>query len=189
MKIFRISQRTNIDYDLDELTEEAKRYDSPEDFASAYSVKHNLKGYGIPINNDGTVTLYHASSPERIQKIKEEGFLKGGATATGGMTGLQLKPSAFLGWQKDWVNNTWGNGESFIEIKVPYQYIRQPAQNDKEVYFEGGLSRVDEKNNVWEPLQKPRDTFYSRIPSYNFDFVNSKNTLKAIWEKANSENF
>jgi hypothetical protein len=178
MKIFKIANKIN------ELMEEALKYDNPSDFSSAFSVKQNLIENKIPINEDGTVTLYHSSQPEIIEKIKEEGYIKGGSTATGGMTGLALKPSAFFGWDKNWVTKTWGRGGSnFIEIKVPYQYIRQPSQNKLEIYFEGGLKRVDDTNNIWEPIQKPRDTFYSRIPSVNFDFLNEE-SLEMIWEKA-----
>ncbi|GAG62407.1 unnamed protein product, partial [marine sediment metagenome] len=118
MKIYRISQ----DGQLSELMEEARRYDSPEDFASAYSVKQNLSNYDVPINEDGTVTLYHTTSPEIITKIKEEGVFQGSNAPTGGMTGLALDPSAFFGWDKEWVGNTWGSVDNIIEIKVPHQY-------------------------------------------------------------------
>ena len=38
MKIYRIAQNQ----ELSELMEEARKYDNPEDFSSAYSVKQNL---------------------------------------------------------------------------------------------------------------------------------------------------
>ena len=179
MKIYRIAQE-EVDW-----SEEALKYDNSEDFSSAYSVKKNLIDYGIPINDNGTVTLYHSTSPEIAQKIKEEGIITGGSTATGGMTGLALEPSAFFGWNQDWVKGTWGKGTSgLVVINVPYQYIRQPAQNQDEVYFEGGLKRVDDVNNIWEPIVRPRDTFYSRLPSIKYDVLNQENTLRGIWEKA-----
>ncbi len=183
MKIYRIAQISN----LDELIEKAKRYETPEDFANAYSVEQNLNEYGIPINSDGTVTLYHATSPDIIQKINEEGFIKGGSTATGGMTGLALQPSAFFGWDKDWVKRIWGRSGEILEIKVPHQYIRQPAQNPYEIYFEGGLRRVDSSNNIWEPVQKPRDTFYNRLPAKDFNFLNDETNLVKIWEIAHED--
>ncbi|GAG62390.1 unnamed protein product, partial [marine sediment metagenome] len=111
----------------------------------------------------------------------------GSNAPTGGMTGLALDPSAFFGWDKEWVGNTWGSVDNIIEIKVPHQYIRQPAMNDKEIYFEGGLKRVDEANNIWEPIVKPRDTFYNRLPATKYDFKNDTNTLKNIWERANED--
>jgi hypothetical protein len=181
VKIYRIAN------EIDELMEEALKYDSVEEFSSAYSVKHNILEYGIPINEDGTVTLYHSTTPSIAENIIESGIIKGGSTATGGMTGLALKPSAFFGWNKDWVVNTWGKGKSgLVEINVPYYYIRQPAQNNQEIYFEGGLQRIDDINNIWEPVIKPRDTFYSRIPSENYNWNNLENQLKDIWEKAHN---
>ena len=176
MRIFRIAQ---IDNDLIEM---AKKYSTAEEFSNAYSVLQNLAEYNIPINGDDTVTLYHATSPEIINKIQREGFIKGGARATGGMTGLALEPSAFFGWNRDWVQEVWGRGDGIIEIQVPYHYIRQPAQNQQEIYFEGGLKRVN--GNVWEPIQTPRDTFYNRLPSRNYDFKNEPYTLEYIWNKA-----
>ena len=183
MRIYRIVQ-TNID-----LSEEALEYDNPDDFASAYSVRSNLKDYNIPINDNGTVTLYHSTSPNIAQKIEEEGIINGGSTATGGMTGLALEPSAFFGWNQDWVTNTWGKGNrGIVVVNVPYQYIRQPAKNQDEVYFEGGLKRVDKVNNIWEPIIKPRDTFYNRLPAKDYDFLNQEKTLRNIWEKAHRDN-
>jgi hypothetical protein len=172
---------------LDDLMQEALRFDNPEDFSRAYSVKHNLTENNININSDGTVTLYHSTSPEIAEKIMSDGYIKGGSTATGGMTGLALKPSAFFGWDRDWVERTWGRSKAgLVTVNVPYWYIRQPAQNEKEVYFEEGLKRVDDDKNIWEPVVKPRDTFYSRVPSKDYDFQNEE-TLEKIWEMAHKE--
>jgi len=157
MKIYRIAQISN----LEELIEKAKIYETPEDFANAYSVEQNLKEYDIPINSDSTVTLYHATSPEIIEKINKEGIIKGGSTATGGMTGLALQPSAFFGWNKNWVKEIWGRRNEILEIKVPYH-----------------------SNNIWEPIQKPRDTFYNRLPAKDFNFLNNESNLEKIWEMA-----
>ena len=171
---------------VNDLMREALKFDNPEDFLRAYSVKKNLEKNNVNINSDETVTLYHSTSPEIANKIMSDGYIKGGSTATGGMTGLALKPSAFFGWNKDWVQNTWGRN-GLVEIKVPYWYIRQPAQNAQEIYFEGGLRQIDRENNIWEPIIKPRDTFYSRIPSVDYDFKNEKKTLSKIWELAHKE--
>lgn len=181
MNWYRISQVSK----LDDLMQQALNFDNAEDFSRAYSVKYYLTENDVDINSDGTVTLYHVTSPEIAEKIMSEGYMKGGSTATGGMTGLALKPSAFLGWNRDWVEGTWGRSkEGLITVKVPYWYIRQPAQNKQEVYFEEGLKRVDDAKNIWEPIVKPRDTFYSRVPSKDYDFENEEETLEKVWEMA-----
>ena len=123
MKIYRISQISQEDFPIIdvELLDMAKKFSSLEEFKSAYSVLQNLLENNIPVNSDETVTLYHATSPDRLQQINEDGVIRGGSTATGGMTGLQLEPSAFFGWNKEWVKDVWGRGaESVLEIRVPY---------------------------------------------------------------------
>jgi len=179
-KIYKMAKILNIK----DLMQEALKFDSAEDFSRAYSVKQNLIENGININQDGTVTLYHATLPKIAEKIKSEGYIRGGSTATGGMTGLALEPSAFFGWNRDWVKDAWGRSRDVIEINVPYWYIRQPAKNDQEIYFEGGLKRVDDSRNIWEPIKTPRDTFYSILPSLDYNFENEEETLEKIWEKA-----
>jgi hypothetical protein len=183
MRIYRIAKVSN----LEALMQDALRFDNAEDFSGSYSVKQNLLENGININADDTVTLYHSTLPELADKIKAEGYIRGGSTATGGMTGLALEPSAFFGWNRDWVEGTWGRGKSgLVEINVPYWYIRQPAKNNQEIYFEGGLKRVDDGRNIWEPINKPRDTFYSRLPSLYYNFENESDTLEKIWERAHA---
>jgi len=162
----------------DPLTKEARKYKSADEFVKAQIVKRKLLKKNITINKDNTVTLYHASSPENIKNIIKTGTLRGGGTATGGMTGLKLEPSAFLGLDKKWVKDTWGRSGDVIEIKVPFKDIRQPALNDFEVYFEGGLKRGD--NGIWTPTKKPRDTFYNKLA----DDRKTKSQLTDIYNKA-----
>lgn len=145
----------------DPLIQEAKKYKSAEDRIVGEAIKKHLEGNGVKVNPDNTVTLYHATSPENIAKINKEGIIKGGSTATSGMTGLDLKPSAFFGTDLKWTKDTWGKSGKIIEVKVPVEDIRQPAQNTKEVYFEGGLKK--DKDGIWRPILKPRSTFYDRM--------------------------
>jgi hypothetical protein len=159
-------------------------FKTADEFKSAFSVREMLKKNNITINADDTVTLYHASTPDRIASMKKEGVVKGGTTAAGGMTGLDLKPSAFFGADKKWVSETWGGGGDMVEIKVPFHYLRQPAQNTKEVYFEGGLKLVDKDKNIWKPTTPPRDTFYNRIPATTYDHTNPDSKLTDTWNKA-----
>jgi hypothetical protein len=174
--------------EIDSLIEEAKKYKTAEEFVSSYSIKKNLERHNISVNDDNTVTLYHATHPGVKEKILREGFIKGGTGAPGGMTGLSIKDAAFLGADKKWVSETWGGRSgNIVEVKVPVQYLRQPAQNEKEFYFEGGLKLVDKKNNVWEPAKPPRKTFYNEIDSLDYDFLNPDKKLTQIWEQAQKE--
>lgn len=122
---------------------------------------------GVKVNDDNTVTLWHTTTPDAAKKIQEDGFFKGGATATGGMSGLALEPSAFFGTDRAWVENTWGgsNGkDGVVEVRVPVQYLRHGAQNFKEIYFEGGLKK---EGDVWKPVRL-RSTFVDRIANKRF---------------------
>ena len=156
-----------IPKNLQPLAQEARKYKSAEDRVVGEAIKQHLMENGVKVNADNTVTLYHATSPEKLAKINSEGIIKGGSTATGGMTGLDLKPSAFFGTDKNWTKNTWGQGgQKIIEVKVPVEYIRQPAQNMKEVYFEGGLKKGSD--GIWRPITKPRSTFYDKRAIENY---------------------
>lgn len=154
-------KKSSIPKSLDPLAQEARKYKSAEDRIVGEAIKKHLESNGIKVNPDNTVTLYHATSPENIAKINKEGIIKGGSTATGGMTGLDLKPSAFFGTDMKWTKDTWGASGKVIEVKVPVQDIRQPSQNIKEVYFEGGLKKGSD--GIWRPLVKPRSTFYDKL--------------------------
>ena len=150
-----------------------------DEWVKGQAIKSKLETNGVKVNPDNTVTLYHATLPDRAVQIEKSGVLKPGGVATGGMTGLDLQPSAFLGTDKKWVADTWGQGGGkVIEIKVPVQDIRQPAQNFKEVYFEGGLKRGSD--GIWRPTQTPRSTFYDRLAER--DLVKTRSQLKAEWD-------
>jgi len=165
------------------LIEEAKKFDTAEEFIKKEAVRKQLIQDGTKINADDTVTLYHATTKEIVDKINNEGLIKGGATATGCMTGLDLKPSAFFGTEKQWVHDTWGGKlGNIVEVKVPLQHIRKPSQNKLEVYFEGGLKR---KGDKWEPVEKVRDTFYNKVAE---ELLIDKQQLTDIFNKAKSSN-
>ena len=159
--IKNIPIKGDVSKGLGSLAQEARKYKTAEDRIVGEAIKKHLESNGIKVNPDNTVTLYHATSPENIAKINKEGIIKGGSTATGGMTGLDLKPSAFFGTDMKWTKDTWGASGRVIEVKVPVQDIRQPSQNIKEVYFEGGLKKGSD--GIWRPLVKPRSTFYDKL--------------------------
>jgi len=190
MWIYRISNLSNCPLNIDELLSDARQHSSYEDFSDAFSVKKNLLECGkTSVNSDNTVTLYHVTTSEISNKILEEGLFKGRSSPTGGMTGLELGPSSFFGTDRDWVKNTWGSGRAaLLEIKVPVQYIRQPAQNCLEVYFEGGLKRSSGSSgssgsgDLWVPIDRPRDTFYNTLPVLDHDWEYPDCTLQQIWD-------
>lgn len=171
-----IKLESTISPELSSLAQEARKYKSAEDYINGEAIKAKLLDNGIKVNPDNTVFLYHATSPENIVKINSEGIIKGSGTATGGMTGLGLKPSAFLGTDKKWTQETWGQSGKVIEVKVPVQDIRQPAQNMKEVYFEGGLKRGPD--GIWRPIEKPRDTFYNKLAKR--DYIEEQKLIDAF---------
>ena len=146
---------------INPLIAEAKKYGSAEEFVKAQGVKAQLLEDGTKINPDGTVTLYHVTTPEIASKIKKEGLFRGAPAPVGGMTGVNIEKATFFGTDKKWVKDTWGSGrEAMIEVKVPAEYIRKGAQNKLEVYFEDGLKK---QGDVWVPTKPPQSTFYDRI--------------------------
>jgi hypothetical protein len=104
------------------------------------AIAQQVQKNGGQVDENGMVTLYHATTPDIANEINKTGTLKTGTGQTGGMTGKKIGDSAFLGLDKDTTTSTWGNG-GLVEIKVPAEYVRQPAKNLNEVYVEGGLVR------------------------------------------------
>lgn len=119
------------------------------------------KKLGADVDKNGFVTLYHATFPENIEKIKEEGFKGSNAPINAGSI-EQLKPRSFFGYNKEWVQNVWsGNGDrDIIEIKVPAEYLHIFKGNNNEIVVEGN---IENKNGVWIPDIKPTSTAYDRI--------------------------
>jgi hypothetical protein len=121
-----------------------------------------LTADGNIVNNDGTITLYHTTSPENAKKINEQEFFKPAPAAIGGgLGGQEYGDCVFFGTDKNWVKDNFRSAENdpILEVRVPVEYIRKGAQNKLEVYFEGGLKKV---GNIWVPAQPPQSTFYDR---------------------------
>lgn len=139
----------------------ARRRLTPKEEVENRAIIDYLKGQGVNVNDDGTVTLYHVTSRENAESIRKNGF-RGTNAPIGGMTGAGIGPRSFFGFSKEWVEQTWGSGGDYetLEIRVPAYYIRQGAKNEKEVYIEGNIR--DTGDNVWEPDVKPVSTFYDR---------------------------
>lgn len=119
------------------------------------------KKLGADVDKNGFVTLYHATFPENIEKIKEEGFKGSNAPINAGSI-EQLKPRSFFGYNKEWVQNVWSDNDDrdIIEIKVPAEYLHIFKGNNNEVVIEGN---IENKNGVWIPDIKPTSTAYDRI--------------------------
>lgn len=139
---------------------------SAEEQLMQNAIASHLRENGVTVNDDNTVTLYHTTPVENVQSIKENGF-RGTNAPVGGMTGEDLKPRSFFGFDRDWVETWGGDGYETLEIRVPAQYIRQGAQNKNEVYIEGNITHRG--NGIWEPDTMPTSTFYDRkaIKRYN----------------------
>lgn len=126
------------------------------------AIANKLKEKGAQVDNDGNVTLYHITTKENYDKINKDGYFKANDSPIGGMTGEEIGPRSFFSYDKDWVE-TWrqSNNSKIMEIKVPAEYIRQGAKNEKEIYIEGELKRRD--NGTWTTDKLPTSTFYDRM--------------------------
>lgn len=125
------------------------------------AIANKLKEKGAQVDNDGNVTLYHITTKENYDKINKDGYFKANDSPIGGMTGEEIGPRSFFSYDKDWVE-TWrqSNDSKIMEVKVPAEYIRQGAKNEKEIYIEGQLKRRD--NGTWTTDKMPTSTFYDR---------------------------
>lgn len=125
------------------------------------AIANKLKEKGAQVDNDGNVTLYHITTKENYDKINKDRYFKANDSPIGGMTGEEIGPRSFFSYDKDWVE-TWrqSNDSKIMEVKVPAEYIRQGAKNEKEIYIEGQLKRRD--NGTWTTDKMPTSTFYDR---------------------------
>ena len=161
------------------LQERLPNYNSIEEFYRDYSIIDNLTKNGATINPDGTVTLYHAGN---VQDILKDGKFKATTAAKGGMTGYNSK-SVFFGFDKEYVKKWSSNGTREItEIKVPFEYIKQAAQNKNEVYLDGDVVLADKEKNIWIPQDKIQDNFYTQLPA-----LKAKAKLNGLFKKFNKK--
>ena len=126
------------------------------------AIANKLKDKGANVDKDGNVTLYHITTQDNYNQINKDGYFKPNDSPIGGMTGEEVGPRSFFSYDKDWVE-TWRQSANskVIEIKVPAEYIRQGAKNEKEIYIEGILKRRD--NGIWTTDKLPTSTFYDRM--------------------------
>lgn len=123
---------------------------------------HNAKSeyfasLGARVDADGNVTLYHATSAEAARSIRKEGFTPNTDPINGGQI-EDVKPRSFFGYDKSWVQNTWGDG-TVMQIKVPAYYLHMAGTNTSEVFIEG---RVKKNGNIWTSNTTPSSLAWDR---------------------------
>ena len=141
------------------------------------AIANKLKDKGANVDKDGNVTLYHITTIDNYNQIKKDGYFKPNDSPIGGMTGEEIGPRSFFSYDKDWVE-TWRQSadSKVIEIKVPAEYIRQGAKNEKEIYIEGTLKRRD--NGIWTTDKLPTSTFYDRMAIKEYQKQKALNSNK-----------
>lgn len=126
------------------------------------AVAEYMKSLGAEVDDDGMVTLYHATDKANISSIKKNGFKPTDAPINGGTGGEELQKRVFFGYDKDWVSDTWSNGGNYeiMKVKIPAEYLHQAGQNTMEVFVEG-LIKMD-GDGIWTPDIKPTSTAWDR---------------------------
>lgn len=153
------------------LKDRLKNYDNIQEFYRDFSIITNLEKNGATINPDGTITLYHSGN---ISDILRDGKFIGTTAPKGGMTGYESK-SVFFSFDKSW-SQQWNHGgtSETIAINVPIEYVKQPAQNEKEVYIDGNVVLQDKDKNIWVSDTEIKDNFYTKLPAkFNKEMLNS----------------
>lgn len=127
------------------------------------AVAEYMENLGAKVDEQGNVTLYHATTSEIAKKIKENGFKPTDAPINGGTGGEEIQKRVFFGYDKSWVADTWANAGSYeiMTIKVPAEYLHQFGQNKSEVVIEGTIKPQD--NGIWLPDTLPTSTAWDRI--------------------------
>lgn len=153
------------------LKDRLKNYDNIQEFYRDFSIITNLEKNGATINPDGTITLYHSGN---VSDILRDGKFIGTTAPKGGMTGYESK-SVFFSFDKSW-SQQWNHGgtSETIAINVPIEYVKQPAQNEKEVYIDGNVVLQDKDKNIWVSDTEIKDNFYTKLPAkFNKEMLNS----------------
>jgi hypothetical protein len=140
-----------------EAPSEAKAKEPWEMTREDAAMKAYLEAKGIPVNDDGTVTLFHSS--QYAEKIEGDGLIK--ATTGKNTLGHKVEDAAWTTPHKKDLERWNGGGENgTVEVRVPVRFLRHTPNTD-EFYFEGGLKR--QPNGNWEPTKKPKDTFVNKL--------------------------
>ena len=127
------------------------------------AVSEVMKDLGAKVDEEGNVTLYHATAAENVELIKENGFKPTDAPINGGTGGETVKKRVFFAHNKEWCEETWANGGEYeiMTVKIPAEYLHQFGNNKSEVVVEGTIK--ENKNGVWVPDTEPTSTAWDRI--------------------------
>ena len=130
----------------------------------------HFRNIGAEVDQNGMVTLYHATSPQNAESIRENGFKPTSAPVNGAFVD-DLKDRVFFGHDKQWVADNWSSGGyEIMKVKIPAEYLHQAGRNTSEVFVEG---RIKKTGSAWVPDTKPTSTAWDRI-------------LVKRWKKRNS---
>ena len=134
------------------------------------AMKNFLKGKGVMVNTDDTVTLYHGTSKEVAGKIRKEGFIAPAASDT----------KAYFTTNKEYAMK-WGSGKGdvdIVEVKIPVESARYlPSKGVSEFIAEGGLKR---DGTIWRPVELPKDDVLKRLSAKKFQPNEAVGTKKAV---------
>ena len=135
---------------------------TPELAQKREAVAEHMKTLGAAVDDDGMVTLYHATDKANVASIKKNGFKPTDAPINGGTGGEELQKRVFFGYDKDWVSDTWSNGGNYeiLKVKIPAEYLHQAGQNTMEVFVEGLIKM--EGDGIWIPDIQPTSTAWDR---------------------------
>ena len=124
------------------------------------AVAEYFKEIGAEVDNDGMVTLYHATAKENVPKIIENGFKPTDAPINGSVT-ESVSERVFFGHDKQWVSDTWSSDGSYeiMKVKIPAEYLHQAGKNTSEVFVEGTIKK---SGSVWIPNTRPTSTAWDR---------------------------
>lgn len=126
------------------------------------AVRWMMERAGVQVHEDNTVTLYHATPPENAESIRREGFRGSTAPVNGGDFGHELGPRSFFGYDRGWVEETWGasGAHEVMEVRIPVSYLHFMGTNTSEVLVEGRI--LPGQDGVWVPDCPPSSTAWRR---------------------------
>lgn len=144
------------------VAEQFKKKADKETLIERKAIAEQLRGLGADVDKGGNVTIYHITTPDNYESIMDSGEIWGNQSPIGGGSTLgKIGDRSFHTWDKGWVEKWRQSDDSkVIEMKLPAEYVRQGAQNKKEIYVEGTLKKRE--GNIWAPDKKPTSTFYDR---------------------------
>lgn len=126
------------------------------------AVSQYMESLGANVDEDGLVTLYHATDKTNVPKINKDGFKPTNAPINGGTGGEDVKERVFFGYDKDWVADTWADSGNYeiMEVKIPAEYLHQAGKNTLEVFVEGTIT--SDGDGIWTPDILPTSTAWDR---------------------------